>query len=140
MLTPGNLKLGARRIWGFALPSGTPASCPGLSPTCRAHCYAVAVERYRPAVRARYRRNLRASRRDFARRIVAFLIAHRVRVVRVHTGGDFYSARSAAGRWRPSARRSAPPRTASPAPGRSRATRAGAAGGPHPKRAGPRCR
>jgi len=97
MLTPGNLKLGGRLIWGFALPSGTPgASCPGLSPTCRAHCYAVAVGRYRQAARARYRRNLRASRRrDFARRVRAFLVAHRVRVVRVHTGGDFYSARYA---------------------------------------------
>ena len=45
------------------LPSGTPGVCPGLSPTCRTHCYAVAVERYRPAAAARYRRNLRDSRR-----------------------------------------------------------------------------
>lgn len=92
MLTPGNLKLGGRRIWGFALPSGTPDVCPGMSPTCSSQCYAVAVERYRPAVVAKYRRNLRASRRrDFVRRVVAFLIAHRVRVVRIHTAGDFYS-------------------------------------------------
>ena len=28
MLTPGNLKLGGRRIWGFALPSGTPDVTP----------------------------------------------------------------------------------------------------------------
>ena len=49
MLTPGNRKLGGRRIWGFGLPSGTPDVCPGMSATCRAHCYAVAVERYRPA-------------------------------------------------------------------------------------------
>lgn len=91
MLTPGNLKLGGRRIWGFALPSGAPDVCPGMSPTCSSHCYAVAVARYRPAVVARYRRNLRASRRrDFARRVVAFLIAHQVRVVRIHTAGDFY--------------------------------------------------
>jgi hypothetical protein len=96
VLTPGNLKLGGRRIWGFALPSGTPDACPGLSPTCRAHCYAVAVERFRPAAAAAYRRNLRASRRrDFVRRVVAFLVAHRVGVVRVHTAGDFHSARYA---------------------------------------------
>lgn len=96
MLTPGNLKLGGRCIWGFALPSGTPDVCPGRSPTCSTHCYAVAVERYRPAVAARYRRNLHASRRrDFVRRIVALLIAHRVRIVRIHTGGDFYSPRYA---------------------------------------------
>ncbi len=93
MLTPGNRKLGGRRIWGFALPSGTPDVCPGMSPTCSTHCYAVAVERYRPAVVAKYRRNLRASRRrDFVRRVVAFLIAHRVWIVRVHTAGDFLTA------------------------------------------------
>lgn len=96
MLTPGNLKLGGRRIWGFALPSGTPDVCPGLSPTCSTHCYARALEGHRPAAAAKYRRNLRASRRrDFVRRVVAFLLAHRVRVVRVHVGGDFYSARYA---------------------------------------------
>lgn len=106
MLTPGNLKLGGRRIWGFALPSGTPDVCPGLSPTCSTHCYAVALERYRPAVVAKYRRNLRASRRrNFVCRIVAFLIAHRVRVVRIHTAGDFYSARYAR-KWLAIARRS----------------------------------
>ena len=92
MLTPGNHKLGGRRIWGFALPSGTPEHCPGSSPTCRNHCYAVAVERYRPYAHRRYLRNLRETRRpDFARRVIAFLIAHRVKVVRIHTGGDFYS-------------------------------------------------
>lgn len=106
MLTPGNLKLGGRRIWGFALPSGTPVVCPGLSPTCRTHCYAVAVERYRPAVATKYRRNLRASRRrDFVRRVVAFLIAYRVRVVRVHTAGDYYSPRYAR-KWLAIVRRS----------------------------------
>lgn len=93
MLTLGNRKLGTRRIWGFALPSGTLDVCPGMSDTCRTHCYAVALERYRPTALARYRRNLLASRRrDFARQVVAFLVAHRVRVVRIHTGGDFYSA------------------------------------------------
>jgi len=96
MLTRGNLKLGKGRIWGFALPSGTRASCPGMSTLCRTHCYAVAIERFRVAAAARYRRNLLASRcRDFARRLVAFVITHRIRVVRIHTGGDFYSARYA---------------------------------------------
>lgn len=93
MLTPGNHKLGDRLVWGFALPSGTPQVCPGLTPTCHAHCYAAAVERYRPAAAAKYRRNLALSRRrDFVRRVRAFLVAHAVRVVRVHVGGDFYSA------------------------------------------------
>ena len=106
MLTPGNRKLGGRRIWGFGLPSGTPDACPGRSTTCRAHCYAAAVERYRPAAAALYRRNLARSRRhDFARRVRAFLVAHAVAVVRVHTGGDFYSARYARA-WLRVARRS----------------------------------
>ena len=99
MLTPGNRKLGGRRIWGFGLPSGTPDTCPGMSATCRAHCYAVAVERYRPAAAGAYRRNLaRTRRRDFVVRLRALLIAHAVAVVRVHTGGDFYS-RGYARKW-----------------------------------------
>lgn len=93
MLTPGNRKLGGRRIWGFGLPSGTLDLCPGMSATCQTHCYAVAFERYRPAAAAAYRRNLaRSRRRDFVLRLRAFLIAHSVSVVRVHIGGDFFSA------------------------------------------------
>ena len=96
MLTPGNRKLGGRRIWGFGLPSGTPDVCPGMSATCGAHCYAAAVARFRPVVAAAYRRNLaRTRRRDFAVRLRAFLIAHAVAVVRVHIGGDFFSRRYA---------------------------------------------
>jgi hypothetical protein len=99
MLTPGNHKLGGSRIWGFSLPSGRPSVCVGMSPACRADCYAAALERYRPAAARRYRANLRLSRRpDFARRVRAFLVAHAVRVVRVHVGGDFYSA-AYAGKW-----------------------------------------
>ena len=109
MLTPGNRKLGGRLIWGFGLPSGGPAVCPGMSDACRAHCYAVALERYRPAAAAAYRRNLvRAEKRNFASRIRAFLIAHAVRVVRVHVGGDFYGA-AYARKWLRVMRRS--PRT-----------------------------
>jgi hypothetical protein len=92
MLTPGNRKLGGRRIRGFGLPSGTSEVCSGLSAVCQAHCYAAAYERYRPAAAAAYRRNLtRSRRRDFVLRMRTFLIAHAVRVVRVHIGSDFYS-------------------------------------------------
>jgi hypothetical protein len=106
VLTPGNHKLGRSLIWGFGLPSGTPDTCPGLSDACRSDCYAVAVERYRPAAAARYRANLRLSRRRaFVRRVRAFLVVHAVRVVRVHTGGDFYSPRYAR-RWLEVMRRS----------------------------------
>lgn len=106
MLTPGNKKLGGRLIWGFGLPSGAGGTCPGSTPACRAHCYAARLEGYRPAAAALYRSNLAAARRrGFARRVRAFLVAHRVRVVRVHTGGDFFSARYAR-KWFEVARRS----------------------------------
>ena len=109
MLTPGNHKLGGRLIWGFGLPSGTPDVCPGLSETCRAHCYATAVERYRLAAAAKYRRNLQLSqRRNFVRRVRAFLILHNIRIARLHVGGDFFSVRYAS-KWLRIMRRS--PRT-----------------------------
>jgi hypothetical protein len=97
MLTAGNRKLGRHHIWSFSLPSV--ATCPGASPACLTHCYARGFERYRPAAVARYRRNFALSRRrDFARRVRAFLVAHAVRLVRVHVGGDFDSAEYA-GKW-----------------------------------------
>lgn len=100
MLTVGNRKLGPHLIWGFSLPSGAQFSCPGASATCGTHCYARRFERYRPAAAERYQRNFTLSRRrDFARRVRAFLIAHAVRVVRVHVGGDFDSAEYAE-KWR----------------------------------------
>lgn len=109
MLTPGNHKLGRVLIWGFGLPSGTLDTCPGLSAACRGACYAVALERFRPAAAALYRRNLALSRRrDFAARVRAFVIAHAVRVVRIHVGGDFYSP-GYARKWLAIVRRS--PRT-----------------------------
>lgn len=96
MLTPGNKKLGGRLIWSFGLPSGSPAVCPGLTAVCHVHCYARQVERLRPAVRARYARNLRLSRQpDFERRVRYWILAHEIQVVRIHVGGDFYSRRYA---------------------------------------------
>jgi hypothetical protein len=51
------------------------------------------LEQFRPSVRACYRRNLTLSRRpDFPQRVLAFLSARPVDVVRIHTAGDFYSA------------------------------------------------
>lgn len=105
MLTPGNKKLGGHLIWGFGLPSGAAGVCVGMTPTCRAHCYAVRTERYRPKAARRYHHNLALSRGEgFARRVWALLVAHAVRVVRVHTGGEFYSA-AYARKWLAVARR-----------------------------------
>ena len=94
MLTPGNAKLGTDLIWGFGLPSGG-GICVGMTKLCRMVCYAVRTEQYRPQAAARYRRNLQLSKtKGFVRRMRAFLIAHHVRVVRLHTGGEFRSTRS----------------------------------------------
>jgi hypothetical protein len=91
MLTPGNAKLGQDLIWGFGLPSGG-AACVGMTKTCRMVCYALRTEQYRPTAAVRYRTNLAlAKTKGFARRVRAFLIAHHVRVVRVHTGGEFFA-------------------------------------------------
>ena len=87
MLTSGNKKLGSDLIWGFGLPSGRASICVGMTATCRKHCYAVRTEQYRKGARARYEANLKLTRtKGFARRLRAFLIAHHVRVVRIHTG------------------------------------------------------
>lgn len=110
MLTPGNKKLGERLIWTFGLPSGRADVCVGLTDACREHCYARQVEHLRPAVLARYEKNLRLSRLpDFAQRVRYFILNHDITVVRVHVGGDFYSAAYARKwlrvlRWLPSVR------------------------------------
>jgi hypothetical protein len=91
MFSNSNLKLGSNLIWSFGLPSIT--TCPGRSSVCEEHCYSAHIESLRPAVRASYERNLAASKRaDFVKRAVAFIIAHEIKVVRISTGGDLYSA------------------------------------------------
>jgi hypothetical protein len=96
MLTPGNKKLGGHLIWGFGLPSGTAKLCPGMTPTCKKVCYAVRLQSYRPQAAKRYQQNLKLTKRkDFVRRARAFLISQGIRVVRIHTGGEFHSPRYA---------------------------------------------
>ena len=96
MLTPGNKKLGGHLIWGFGLPSGTAKLCPGMTPTCRRVCYAVRMQAFRPQAAKLYRKNLqRTKRKDFVKRVRAFLCSQGVRVVRIHTAGEFVSPRYA---------------------------------------------
>jgi hypothetical protein len=96
VLTPGNKKLGGHLIWSFSLPSGTAKLCPGMTPICRRVCYAARLQSYRPQAAKLYHRNLQlAKRKDFVRRIRAFLIAQGIRVVRIHSGGEFVSPRYA---------------------------------------------
>ncbi len=91
MLTPGNDKLGQQqRIWAFGLPSRQ--TCPGCSPVCAHVCYSAHLERRRPSVHLHYLRNLLVSQRaDFGPRLLRFLASHQVKVVRIHSAGDFYS-------------------------------------------------
>jgi len=92
VLTRGNRKLGQKHIWGFTLPSGTDAVCPGRTASCSRYCYARRLERIRPKVHKAYRRNLALTKRqDFSRRVYHFVRAMRIRTVRIHVGGDFYS-------------------------------------------------
>lgn len=94
MLTPGNRKLGGSLIWGFGLPSGNPTVCVGMTATCQSHCYAKRIEAYRSSAAAKYQKNLELTRLpDFAQRMRYFILIHDVKVVRIHTGGEFYSVR-----------------------------------------------
>jgi hypothetical protein len=91
MLSPGNVKLGLGcLIWSFSLPSRL--TCPGRSPVCERHCYSARFERRRPSVCRRYEGNWALSRPDFPKRVVAFIRRQVIGVVRIHVGGDFYSA------------------------------------------------
>lgn len=92
MLTPGNRKLGGSLIWGFGLPSGIPEVCVGMTATCRSHCYARRFESYRSSAAMKYQKNLELTKLpDFAQRMRYFILNNEVRVVRIHTGGEFYS-------------------------------------------------
>jgi len=94
LLTQGNGKLG-RSVFGFSLPAVR--TCPGMTPACRAECYARRNNFRFPAVETAHRLNLAAAKRsDFASRIVAELGFCAAAVVRIHVAGDFFSAEYAA--------------------------------------------
>lgn len=111
MLTQGNLKLGTG-VWHWNLPAGSAWSCPGASAWCDASlfggCYAEETRHPRSYgsahVKAIYRRNWEAVQtenlaqwcRDMTEWITlknkrARHLRNQVRVVRIHTSGDFFS-------------------------------------------------
>jgi hypothetical protein len=93
MLVQGNRKLRGRAIWGFGLPSGGRDVCVGQSEDCFENCYDRRDDGFRKSKVGRRRENLRASkRRDFVTRMLTLIAFLAVRLCRVHTGGDFYSA------------------------------------------------
>ena len=63
-----------------------------MTSTCQTHCYAVRYGQYRTSAQAKYQRNLELSRLpDFGQRMRYSILHHEAKVVRIHTGGDFYS-------------------------------------------------
>ena len=67
-----------------------------MTPTCRRVCYAVRLQGFRPQAASLYRRNLKLTKRkDFVNRVRAFIIVQGIRVVRIHTGGEFHGERYA---------------------------------------------
>jgi hypothetical protein len=67
-----------------------------MTPTCQAHCYAVRYAQYRSTAQAKYQRNGELSQLpDFAQRMRYFILNEDIKVVRIHTGGDYYSPRYA---------------------------------------------
>lgn len=96
LLRPGNKKLGSATVWSFSVPAYHTCR-PGRTEVCARNCYARRLERFRPSVRKSLRENLKATRSDsFAGLVVAEITARKVKVLRVHAAGDFYSAAYAA--------------------------------------------
>jgi hypothetical protein len=90
-LLPGNTKLGASEIWQWGLPAEL--TCPGASPLCLESCYAK-KHRYRFAsVQKRLDAN-NADRMtaDWADRVIGQIAVLRIKVIRIHTSGDFDTA------------------------------------------------
>jgi hypothetical protein len=86
---PHNARLGPA-VHAFNLPAA-PDVCPGATPTCAAACYAKGFL-FR-LQRDRHRANLERSRDDrFAAAMAAEIRRGLVRVVRIHTSGDFDDA------------------------------------------------
>jgi len=86
---PHNARLGPA-IHAFNLPA-EPDICVGASPACAAACYA--KEYLFRIQRGRHRRNHERSLDDrFPGAVIAEIRRGLIRVVRVHTSGDFYAA------------------------------------------------
>lgn len=98
MLAKGNTKLGDDGlIWSFSIPAI--ATCVGSTDVCRRLCYANSGFYWYNSVQAALWRNYRMSLEgDFAGLMVAEALRRRVRVLRIHVAGDFYSVGYAA-KW-----------------------------------------
>lgn len=87
---PINNKLGPA-IHTWSIPAGS--TCPGKTPACAGCCYAMRGFFNMPNVDLRMHKNEQFSRSpEFVEWMRKSLWAHSVRVMRVHTAGDFYDA------------------------------------------------
>lgn len=90
MLVPGNTKLGPL-LHSFSMPAGV--TCPGKTELCAKFCYATLGHFRQHNVRSAYRRNEEASRSStFVRDMVTEIKTKKIKIVRIHSSGDFYNA------------------------------------------------
>ena len=89
LLRKGNTKLGSR-IWHFSVPNVH--TCPGRTETCESVCYVTRYVKRFSRIELMYQDNYRASLRpDFPDRIIDEIRERKVRILRIHVSGDFYS-------------------------------------------------
>jgi hypothetical protein len=89
MLTKGNSKLG--NIWNFSLPAVE--SCPNCE-DCKLTCYATKGHYRQKNVREKYKNNFKIVHQNseyFEQSIQAQIDKRNIKVVRIHTSGDFFS-------------------------------------------------
>jgi hypothetical protein len=90
VLATGNLKLG-RLVHSFSIPARH--TCPGATAACLAACYARRGHFNWEQTRQAHEHNWRQSLgEDFVAEILAEIVLKGVRILRVHTAGDFYDA------------------------------------------------
>lgn len=94
----GNRKLG-KAIWQWSLIAGLSHVCTGATAACLKVCYAMQSHYRYKAVKSSLFKNYELSLTDFfAGFILGCLFLFKIRTVRIHASGDFYSAEYV-GKW-----------------------------------------
>lgn len=92
LLKNTNSKLG-KGIYVFNLPAGL--TCPGKTPVCASVCYAAKVERIYTNTKTAYAKNQAFINEQgleaFVAAVVDQITRKSIKVVRIHSNGDFYS-------------------------------------------------
>lgn len=85
-----NTKL-AKEVGVFNIPAVQ--TCPGRTAFCERHCYAKRTEAFRPSARKKRKENYDATLKhlDFIVEIDKEIKEKRLKLVRIHESGDFYS-------------------------------------------------